>query len=132
MEITTTVNVGTEYKWLGLMDNHAWDVAFRTGYSRSHSSVTDLNFDPAFADNDVHVATVGMGVLCRTGGKFLELIACADTENSFLAKSSIGLDIFYQAFVFDTRTVTDNPNPTVNGTYHTTNHAGGATFRVNF
>lgn len=129
---TFTVNVGTEYKWVGLTDNHAWDVAFRTGYIRSHSPVTDLNFDPAFADNDVHVATVGMGVLCRAGGKFLGLIACADTEKSFLAKSSIGLDIFYQAFVFDTRTVTGSPNPTVNGTYHTTNHAGGATFRLNF
>ena len=129
---TFTVNVGTEYKWLGLMDNHAWDVAFRTGYIRSHSPVTDLNFDPAFADNDVHAATVGMGVVCRTGGKFLGLIACADTGKHFLAKSSIGLDVFYQAFVFDPRTVTGSPNPTVNGTYHTTNHAGGATFRMNF
>jgi long-chain fatty acid transport protein len=129
---TFTVNVGTEYKWVGLTDSHAWDVAFRTGYIRSHSPVTDLNFDPAFADSDVHVATVGMGVLCRAGGKFLALIACADPEKSFLAKSSIGLDVFYQAFLFDTRTVTGSPNPTVNGTYHTTNHAGGMTFRMNF
>lgn len=129
---TFTVNVGTEYKWVGLTDSHAWDVALRGGYIRSHSPVTDLNFDPAFADDDVHVATVGMGILCRAGGKFLGLIACADTEKSFLSKSSMGLDVFYQAFVFDTRTVTDNPNPTVNGIYHTTNHAGGATFRINF
>lgn len=129
---TFTVNVGTEYKWVGLTNSRAWDVAFRTGYIRSHSPVTDLSFDPAFADSDVHAATVGMGVLCRAGGKFLGLIACADTEKSFLAKSSIGLDIFYQAFLFDTRTITDSPDPTVNGTYQTTNHAGGATFRVNF
>jgi long-chain fatty acid transport protein len=129
---TFTVNVGTEYKWLGLTDTHAWDVAFRTGYIRSHTPVTDLNFDPAFADNDAHVATVGMGFRCHAGGKFLGLLACADTEKSFLAKSSIGLDVFYQAFVFDTRTVTNSPNPTVNGTYRTTNHAGGTTFRVNF
>ena len=108
---TFTVNVGTEYKWVGLTDSHAWDVAFRTGYIRSHSPVTDLNFDPAFADNDVHVATVGMGVLCRAGGKFLGLIACADTEKSFLSKSSMGLDVFYQAFVFDTRTVTRTGSP---------------------
>jgi long-chain fatty acid transport protein len=117
---------------LEIMDNRGWDVAFRTGYIRSHTPVTDLNFDPAFADSDVHVATVGMGALCHAGGKFLGLIACADTEKSFLKKSSIGLDIFYQAFVFDTRPVTNSPNPTVNGTYRTTNHAGGATFRVNF
>lgn len=127
---TFTVNVGTEYKWLGLTDTGAWDVAFRTGYIRSHTPVTDLNFDPAFADNDAHVATVGMGVLCRAGGRFLGLIACAHGEKGFLTKTSIGLDVFYQAFVFDTRTVIDNPNPTVNGTYRTVNHAGGMTFRV--
>jgi long-chain fatty acid transport protein len=129
---TFTVNVGTEYKWLKLTNNHAWDVTFRTGYIRSHSPITDLSFDPAFPDNDLHAATVGMGVLCHAGGKFPGLLACADGEKSFMAKSSIGLDIFYQAFVFDTRTVTDSPNTSVNGTYRTTNHAGGATFRVNF
>jgi long-chain fatty acid transport protein len=127
-----TVNVGTEYKWLGLMDNHAWDIALRAGYIRSHTPVTDTSFDPAFPDNDVHVATVGMGVLCHAGGKFLGLLSCADGEKNFMAKSSIGLDVFYQAFIFDTRTVTDSPNASVNGTYHTTNHAGGATMRVNF
>ena len=129
---TFTVNVGTEYKLLGITSSQGWDVAFRAGYIRSHSPVTDLSFDPAFADNDVHVATAGMGFLCHTGGKFLGLISCADDEKSFLAKSSIGLDVFYQAFIFDPRTVTGSPNPTVNGTYRTTNHAGGATFRLNF
>lgn len=49
-----------------------------------------------------------------------------------MANSSIGLDVFYQVFIFDTRTVTGSPNPSVNGTYHTTNHAGGLTMRVNF
>lgn len=131
-ENTFTVNVGTEYKLLQIRDHPGWDVAFRTGYIRSHSPVTDLSFDPAFADNDVHVATVGMGFLCHGAGKFLGLISCANSEKGFLRKSSIGLDVFYQAFVFDTRTVTNSPNPTVNGTYHTTNHAGGATFRLNF
>ncbi|NGZ95686.1 MAG: long-chain fatty acid transporter [Nitrospira sp. WS110] len=129
---TFTINVGTEYKLLGITNYPGWDVAFRTGYIRSHSPVTDLSFDPAFADNDVHVATVGMGFLCHAGGNFIGLISCADSGKSFFAKSSMGLDVFYQAFVFDTRTVTDSPNPTVNGTYHTTNHAGGATFRLNF
>jgi long-chain fatty acid transport protein len=38
----------------------------------------------------------------------------------------------YQALVFDSRTVTGNPNPTVNGTYGTTQHAGGVTFRATF
>jgi long-chain fatty acid transport protein len=73
-----------------------------------------------------------MGFLCHAGGQFLGLISCADAAKSFLAKSSIGLDVFYQVLVFDTRTVTNSPNPTVNGTYRTTNHVGGATFRLNF
>ena len=33
---------------------------------------------------------------------------------------------------FDTRTMTDSLNPTVNGTYQTTTHAGSMTMRVNF
>lgn len=127
-----TVNVGTEYKWLGLMDNRAWDVAFRTGYSRSNTPVTDLNFDPAFADNDVHVVSAGVGFLCHTGGKFLGLISCADEDKGFFTKRSMGMDLSYQALLFDTRTVTGSPNPAVNGTYRTTNHAGGVTMRVSF
>ncbi|MBI4001474.1 MAG: outer membrane protein transport protein [Nitrospira defluvii] len=125
-----TVNIGTEYKWLGLTDTQAWDVALRTGYMRSHTPVSDLNFDPAFADNDAHVVSAGVGFSCHTGGKFFGLISCANVEKGFLAKSSMGMDLSYQAFLFNTRNVTNNPNPSVNGTYRTTNHAGGVTFRI--
>jgi len=62
----------------------------------------------------------------------LGLISCADNEKSFLATSSIGLDACHQAFTFGTHTITGSPNPTINGTYRTTNHAGGATFRLSF
>ena len=127
-----TVNVGTEYTWLGLTDTRAWDVALRTGYARSHTPVSDLNFDPAFADSDAHVVSAGVGLSCHTGGKFFGLISCADAEKRFFAKSSMGMDLSYQAFLFDTRTVTGSPNPTLNGTYRTTNHAGAVTFRVGF
>ncbi|NOS76506.1 MAG: long-chain fatty acid transporter [Nitrospira sp.] len=128
----TTVNIGTEYKWLGLTGTHAWDVALRTGYIHSPTPVSDLNFDPAYADSDVHVISAGVGVLCHAGGKFLGLISCADAEKGFFAKRSMGMDLSYQAFLFDTRTVIGSPNPTVNGTYRTTNHSGGVTFRVQF
>lgn len=127
-----TVNVGTEYKLLGITATQGWDVAVRTGYSRSHSPVTDLSFDPAFPDNDRHEVSVGMGVLCHGSGKFLGLIACTDAEQSLFAKSAIGLDLFYQSLVFDARTITGNLNPTVDGTYDTIVHSGGATFRLNF
>ena len=127
-----TVNVGTEYKWLGLTDTQAWDVALRTGYTRSQTPVSDLNFDPAFADSDAHVVSAGVGFSCHAGGRFFGLISCADAEKGFLAKSSMGMDLAYQAFLFDPRTVTGSPNPTVNGTYRTTNHAGAVTVRVGF
>ncbi len=127
-----TVNVGTEYKWLNLTDLHAWDVAFRTGYSRSHTPVTDLNFDPAFADSDVHMLTVGVGFLCHSQGTVLGLLACSETGQGILSKRAIGIDVSYQALLFDPRVVTASPNPTVNGTYRTTNHAGGLTFRAIF
>jgi hypothetical protein len=35
---TFTVNVGTEYKWVGLTDNHAWDVAFHSLTQPRHRS----------------------------------------------------------------------------------------------
>ncbi len=127
-----TISLGTEYKWLGLSESRAWDLALRTGYSRSHTPVTDLNFDPAFADNDVHMASVGLGVLCHGGGKFFGLMDCTSSGNAPFSRRGVGIDVAYQAFLFDTRLVTGNPNPTVNGTYRTTNHAGAVTFRALF
>lgn len=94
--------------------------------------MTDLSFDPAYPDNDVHVISVGFGFLCRTGGKFFGLIPCADSERGFFSKSSMGMDLSYQALLFESRTVTGSPNPTVNGTYRTTQHVGGVTFRATF
>lgn len=127
-----SVNTGTEYKWLGLGEQRAWDVALRTGYIRSHTPVTDFSFGPAFPDNDVHVISAGFGFLCLAGGKFLGFIPCADSEKGFFSKRSLGIDFSYQALPFDTRTVTGGPNPTVNGTYRTIQHVGGITFRINF
>jgi long-chain fatty acid transport protein len=88
-----TVNVGTEYKWLGLTNNQAWDIALRTGYIRSHTPVTDLSFDPAFPDSDVHVASAGIGFLCHAGGKFLGLVSRGDSGGGMLTQKSIGIDL---------------------------------------
>ncbi len=71
----------------------------RPGIGQSDGGATDSN------------CSWGSQPCCRPGGKFFGLISCADGEKSFLAKSSIGLDVFYQALVFDTRTVTGNPQP---------------------
>lgn len=127
-----TVNFGTEFKWLGLLDRLAWDVALRAGYSRSQSAARNLSFDPSFPEHDMHVASLGLGFLCHAGGKLLGIIPCGSTEKGTLHPSSIGIDFSYQAFLIDSRTVVGNSNPTVNGTYHSTNHSGGLTLRINF
>jgi long-chain fatty acid transport protein len=51
---------------------------------------------------------------------------------SFLRRKALGIDVAYQALLFESRTVTGNPNPTVNGSYQTTTHVGSLTMRVNF
>ena len=127
-----TISAGTEYKWLSLGNSHAWDIALRTGYGHSQTPVTDLSFDPAFADNNLHIGSIGVGVLCHGKGQLFGLISCSDTESGFFSKHALGLDLSYQALLFDTRVVTGSPNPTVNGTYRSTNHAGGLTFRAVF
>jgi long-chain fatty acid transport protein len=80
----------------------------------------------------VNVLSAGVGSLCHAGGKFFGLISCTDAEKGFFSKRSMGIDLSYQAFLFDTRTVTGSPNPTVNGTYRTTNYVGGITLRMQF
>jgi long-chain fatty acid transport protein len=54
-----------------------------------------------------------------------------------LRPTAIGLDLAYQAILYETRTVTGNMNPVaipgvVNGTYQTTFHVGMINLRVNF
>jgi hypothetical protein len=74
---------------------------------------------------------VSMDFLRHTVLKHLELIACADDQKSRYVNSAIGLYLVYEDLSFDIRTVTYSPIPTVNGTYRTMNHAGGANFRIN-
>jgi long-chain fatty acid transport protein len=44
----------------------------------------------------------------------------------------IGLDLSYQAALYEDRTVVGNRNPTVNGTYKSVLHTGGISIRVAF
>ena len=49
-----------------------------------------------------------------------------------LKPKSIGLDLSYQAALYEDRTVVGNRNPTVNGTYKSVLHTGGISIRVAF
>ena len=47
-------------------------------------------------------------------------------------RKALGIDLAYQAVLFEQRNVTGSPNPATDGTYKTTNHIGSVTMRVNF
>ncbi len=127
-----TVGVGSEYKWLSLPDHPDWNLAVRAGYHHSERAVSDTSFNPAMPDSNVHVLSVGWGFFCKGRGKFLGLVQCGQEEGSFLKSTAMGIDLAYQAFLFEPRTVAGNVNPTVDGTYRTTTHAGSVTMRISF
>jgi long-chain fatty acid transport protein len=127
-----TYAVGTEYKWLRPSWLPAWDVALRAGYNRSQTPVPDRNFSPTPPDADVNVLSIGAGFLCGESGKFLSLISCGSGSTGFLNRKALGIDLAYQAVLFEKRSVTGSPNPDTDGTYRTTNHVGAVTVRINF
>lgn len=126
------VAVGTEYRWLHVPGHDAWSVALRAGYLRSDTPVPDANFNPLVPDANTNVVTVGLGLFCHAGGQFLSVIDCGSSGNGLLGRKGLALDLAYQALLFEPRTVTGSPNPTVNGTYQSTTHIGTVSWRVNF
>lgn len=128
---TVSVGTGTEYKWLALSSHPDWNLAIRTGYLYSQSAIPDANFNPATPDSITHILSAGVGLLCKGQGQFLGLIPCG-SEAGVFGRTALGIDLAYQALLFESRTVIGSPNPTVNGTYQTTTHVGSITFRVNF
>ncbi|MER3424954.1 MAG: long-chain fatty acid transporter, partial [Nitrospiraceae bacterium] len=110
--------LGTEYKWLQL-------------YWRSQTPIPESTFDPRVPDSDNHNISIGAGLLCKEQAKFLGIIPCG-SEGGLLKTKAVGIDVAYQAIIYETRTVTGNNNPTVNGTYNTILHTGVVNLRVNF
>ena len=49
-----------------------------------------------------------------------------------LSPKGFGIDLAYQAILYEARTIAGNVNPTVNGTYRSTLHVGSLNLRVNF
>jgi long-chain fatty acid transport protein len=134
---TYTVMAGTEYKWLQPPWLTAWEVALRGGYWYSQTPVPDSSFSPAVPDSNNHAISAGVGLLCKDGGRFLGIIECGSPKGGLLGSKAIGLDVAYQALLYETRTVAGNQNPvavpgSVNGTYQTTYQVGSVNVRVNF
>ena len=122
------VAIGTEHKWLNPEWLPHWDVAVRSGYTRTEDPVPNLTFDPGIISLSSNTLSIGAGFLCKGQGRFLGMVPCGGA--SALWPKAIGLDVAFQEWFYESRTVTGNLNPTVDGTYHAFVHLG--TFSLRF
>jgi long-chain fatty acid transport protein len=123
------VAIGTEYKWLNPSWLPHWDVAVRSGYTRTENPVPDTTFNPATISLTANTLSIGTGFVCKGQAKFLGLVPCGGT--SALWPKAIGLDMAFQEWFYESRTITGNIiSPTVDGTYHAYVHLG--TVSINF
>lgn len=126
------IHVGTEYKWLQPALLPDWEIAARAGYIRSETPVPARTFEPAVPDADYNSFSVGVGLLCSGHGRFLGWIPCSTGHNSVFGVKAIGLDIAYKNQLYESRTITNNARPVVNGTWDTALHAGVFNVRFKF
>ncbi len=119
--------VGTEFKVLSPPVLPKWDVSFRTGYLRSETPVPSRDFNPSNPDADFNAFSAGVGFLCHAPAKFLGVLPCDS-----LGAKAIGLDLAYQVLLYQTRGISNNRQPILNGEWDTTLHVGALSFRVNF
>jgi len=124
------VMLGTEHRWLQIPVLPNWQVAVRGGYARSQSPIPDSTFSPAVPESDYNLVAVGLGMLCKKSAAFLGLIPCGGIGKE--ERGAIGLDVAYQAVLYESRTIVGNINPTVDGTYRTLLHIGSINLRVSF
>ena len=126
-----TVMIGTEYKWLKPQPLPDWNVAVRAGYWHSQKAIPDQTFNPAIPDGDQHALSTGVGFTCRDKGKFFGVIPCGGSDKPLRPKG-LGIDLAYQAILYEARAIADNVNPTVNGTFRSTLHVDSLNVRVDF
>ena len=119
--------VGTEFKLLSPPALPKWDVSFRTGYLRSETPVPSRDFDPSNPDADFNAFSAGLGFMCHAPAKFLGVLPCDS-----LGAKAMGLDLAYQILLYQTRGISNNRQPLLNGEWDTTLHVGALSFRVNF
>jgi long-chain fatty acid transport protein len=124
------IAVGTEYKWLNSMWLPHWEVAVRSGYTYTEDPVPDRTFNPATISLTAHTLSLGAGFICKGAGRFFGVIPCSG--KSVLWPKGIGVDLAYQEWFYESRTVIDNLNPTVDGTYHAFVHLGALSLRTLF
>ena len=124
------VAIGTEYKWLNPEWLPHWDVALRSGYTRTENPVPDTTFNPGIISLSSNTLSIGAGFLCKGQGQFLGLMSCGGASS--LWPKAIGLDVAFQEWFYEPRTVAGNLNPTVNGTYQAYVHLGTVSAKFMF
>ena len=124
------VAIGTEYKWLNPGWLPYWDVAVRSGYTRTEDPVPDRTFNPGTISLSSQTLSIGAGLLCKGQGRFLGLVPCGG--DSTLWPKAIGLDAAFQEWFYEPRTVAGNLNSTVDGTYHAYVHLGTVSHKLMF
>ena len=126
------VMIGTEYRFLQLERLPEWEIALRAGFSQVQTQVPDATFNPGIPSANVYTPSIGVGFTCQPGGSFLGLTKCGSLGVGSIKPKTVGLDLSYQAAIYENRTITGNVNPAVNGTYQTLFHAGGVSLRFSF
>jgi long-chain fatty acid transport protein len=130
-----TTMLGTEWKWLQVPSLPAWEIALRGGYWHAQAAVPDRSYNPAVPDADQHLFAVGLGTLCKAGGRFLAVVPCGGQH--WFSPKAIGFDVSYQFILYEPRTVIGNQNPvaipgSIDGTYLTHFHVASLNLRLNF
>ncbi|MGD9850668.1 MAG: OmpP1/FadL family transporter [Nitrospirales bacterium] len=121
------VMVGSEYTLLEPAALPDWDISVRTGYVHSQTPVRSQTLDPANPDSAFNALSGGIGFHCHGNGKFLGLIPC-----NGLGVKSIGVDLAYQAVMYQARGINNNQQPLLNGEWDTIFHVGALSMRANF
>ncbi len=119
--------VGTEFKLLSPPALPKWDVSLRAGYVYAESPISSRDFDPSNPDSDFNALSAGLGFMCHAPAKFLGMLPCDS-----LGAKAMGLDLAYQILLYQTRGISNNRQPLLNGEWDTTLHVGALSFRVNF
>ena len=129
-ETVPVVAIGTEYKWLNPKWLPHWDVAVRSGYTRTENPVPDRTFNPGTISLSANTLSIGAGFLCQGQGRFLGMVPCGGAS-AFWPKA-IGMDVAFQEWFYEPRTVSGNLNPTVDGAYHAYVHLGIVSLKMQF
>ncbi len=121
------IMIGTEYTEISPDFLPDWDISLRGGYVRSGTPVPERTVEPSNPDSVFNAFSVGLGFHCRGKGNFLGFIPC-----TAFGTKSLGLDLAYQAVLYQARGVNNNQQPILNGEWDTIFKVGAISLNAEF